>query len=69
MIFLDIPDKNKPAVAKFLIYLSVVGVVLAVIGALGTDLYLASTQWMLVAIILAIWGIYMLVEAYLRKNR
>lgn len=66
---MDIPDKNKPAVAKLLMYLSVVCVVLAGVGAAGNDLFLASTQWMLVSIILAIWGIYMLVEAYLRKNR
>lgn len=55
--------------AKLLIYLSVVGVVLAAIGAAGNDLYLASTQWLLIAIILSIWGVYMLVEAFLRKNR
>jgi hypothetical protein len=66
---LDIEDKNKPAVAKLLIYLSVVGVVLAGIGATGNDLFLASTQWLLIAIILSVWGIYILVEAFLSKNR
>jgi len=66
---LDIPDKNKPAVAKLLIYLSVVSVILAAVGAAGNDLYLASTQWLLIAIILSIWGVYILVEAYLRMNR
>lgn len=66
---MDIADKNKPAVAKLLIYLSVVGVVLAGVGATGNDLYLASTQWMLISIILAIWGVYMLVEGYLRSGR
>ena len=66
---MDFADKNKPAVAKVLVYLSVVCVILAAIGATGNDLYLASTQWLLIAIILAIWGIYMLVEGYLRMNR
>lgn len=66
---LDIEDKNKPAIAKILVYLSVVCVVLAVIGAMGSDLYLASTQWMLIGIILGVWGVYILVEAYLRLNR
>jgi len=38
-------------------YLSVVAVVLAFVGALGTDLWLASTQWVLVAAVLAIWSV------------
>lgn len=66
---MDIADKNKPAVAKLLIYLSVVCVVLAGVGSTGNDLYLASTQWLLISIILGIWGIYMLVEGYLRTSR
>lgn len=66
---MDIEDKNKPAVAKLLIYLSVVCVILASIGATGNDLFLASTQWLLIAIILSVWGIYILVEAFLSKNR
>ena len=65
---MDIADKNKPAVAKVFVYLSVVCVVLAIIGATGNDLFLASTQWLLVGIILSIWGVYLLVEAYLRTN-
>jgi len=65
---LDLADKNKPAIAKMLIYLSVVCAVLAGIGATGNDLYLASTQWMLVGITFSAWGIYMLVEAYLRMD-
>ncbi len=65
---MDIDDKNKPAVAKLLIYLSVICFILALIGATGNDLYLASTQWMLVGIILASWGIYVLVEAFMRIN-
>ena len=66
---MDIEDKNKPAVAKLLVYLSVICFVLAIIGATGSDLYLASTQWMLVGIMLASWGTYILVEAFLRINR
>lgn len=40
-------------------YLSVLAALLAVIGALGLDLWLASTQWMIVAAVLAIWAIYL----------
>ena len=65
---MDFADKNKPVIAKLLIYLSVVSVVLAGIGATGNDLYLASTQWMLFGIILSVWGVYLLVEAYLRMG-
>lgn len=65
---MDFADKNKPAIAKLLVYLSVVSAVLAGIGATGNDLYLASTQWMLIGIILSVWGVYLLVEGYLRMS-
>ena len=35
-----------------------VSVVLAAIGYLGTDIWLASTQWLLVAAVLALFGVY-----------
>ena len=38
--------------------LSIIAVILSVIGALGTDLWLASTQWVLIAAVLAIYGLY-----------
>jgi len=60
-------DKDKPMLSKVLFFLSVVSVVLAVIGAIGTDIYLASTQWLLVAAVLGIWAIYLLVEAEFRS--
>lgn len=37
---------------------STLAVFLAAIGWLGTDVWLASTQWLLVAICLAAWGVY-----------
>jgi hypothetical protein len=51
--------KQRRNLSQALIYGSVVGVTLSVIGMLGTDLYLASTQWLLVGTLLAIWGIYL----------
>jgi len=42
-----------------LIVLSLIAVILSIIGALGTDLWLASTQWVLVAGVLAIWAVYL----------
>jgi len=40
-------------------YLSVLATILAAIGALGLDLWLASTQWLIVAAVLAVWSIYL----------
>jgi pheromone shutdown protein TraB len=62
-----IRDKDKPMASKFLMLLSVISVVLAIVGAVGTDFYLASTQWLLVAGVLAAWGVYLLLEAEYRS--
>lgn len=56
-------SKDKLAAGKVLFYFSIVCVILAFIGALGTDLWLASTQWMLVGLTAAIWGVFVLIEA------
>lgn len=61
--------KNKLALGKVLIYLSVACVILALIGALGSDLWLASTQWMLVGLTSAIWGVFVLIEAEFRMKK
>lgn len=60
-------DKDKPMASKILMILSVISVVLAIAGALGSDFYLASTQWLLVAGVLAAWGVYLLLEAEYRS--
>lgn len=56
-------NKNKLAVGKVLIYASIVCVMLALIGALGADIWLASTQWLLVGLVLSTWGVFVLIEA------
>jgi len=38
---------------------SVISVVLAAIGFMGSDIWLASTQWLLVASVLALFGVYL----------
>jgi len=50
--------KNK-AVSQICFYLSLLAVILAVIGSFGTDIWLASTQWVLVAAVLGVWAIYL----------
>lgn len=48
--------KKAPEV---LIGLSIICVILSVIGAFAGDLWLASTQWILIAGVLAIWAVYL----------
>lgn len=62
-------NKDKLAIGKALIYASIVCVILALIGALGTDLWLASTQWMLVGLTAAIWGVFVLIEAEFKMKK
>lgn len=44
--------------SKALISASLVAIVLAGVGYLGTDIWLASTQWLLAASVLAALGVY-----------
>lgn len=60
-------DKDKPMVSRLLMFGSVAAVVLSILGALGVDLYLASTQWLLVSGVMAAWGVYLLLEAEFRS--
>lgn len=45
-------------VSVVLMVLAVAAVVMAGVGSLGYDLWLASTQWLLVAAVLALFGVY-----------
>ena len=49
---------SKEQLSDGLIALSVLSIILAVIGAFGYDLWLASTQWLLIAIVLTAYGLY-----------
>jgi hypothetical protein len=51
--------KGKTSLAKYLMYLAVLSVLLAAEGWIGPDIWLASTQWLLVALVLAAFGIYL----------
>jgi hypothetical protein len=44
--------------SQFFLAGAFVSVILAAVGWLGTDIWLASTQWLLVAIVLALFGTY-----------
>lgn len=62
-------DKDKLFWSKILMLGSLGALALAVSGSMGSDIYLASTQWMLVAIALGVWAIYCLVEAQFKLRK
>ena len=51
--------KDMILVSKVLMFGSLAAVVLSAIGYLGTDIWIASTQWLLVAAVLALFGTYL----------
>lgn len=54
--------KNWRLLSKVLIILALVAVVAAAWGFLFSDIWLASTQWLLIAIVLAAFGLYTRME-------
>jgi len=50
--------KDREGLSKLLMMLAALSIILAAIGYLGTDIWLASTQWLLVAAVLALFGVY-----------
>lgn len=62
-----IRDKDKPMAARVLVVFSVLCVLLAIMGAVGRDYFLASTQWLTVAGVLGVWAVYLLLEAEFRS--
>jgi len=51
--------KAKEKLSGYLIYFALAAVGLAGLGYLGRDIWLASTQWLLVATVLILFGIYL----------
>lgn len=45
-------------ISQLAFWLSAVAIILAFVGALGKDLWLASTQWVLIGAVLAIWSVF-----------
>ncbi len=50
---------NKEMFSKILIWGAVLAVLLSVVGWLSRDIWLASTQWLLIAAVLTLFGIYL----------
>lgn len=55
--------KDKKLLSQILMATALISVVLAGLGYLGTDIWLASTQWLLVAAVLALFGVYLRMDA------
>ena len=51
--------KDLRLVSQILMGGAAVSVLLAGLGYTGTDIWLASTQWLLVAAVLALFGVYL----------
>ena len=54
--------KDIKKISKVLMIGAIVAVVLSAIGYTGTDIWIASTQWLLVAAVLALFGVYLKVS-------
>lgn len=53
-------DKRvKLDLSKYLMYGAVIAVLFSAEGWLGTDIWLASTQWLLVASVLGLFAVYL----------
>lgn len=50
---------TKTNLSKYMMYGAVLAVLLAAEGWLGPDIWLASTQWLLVAAVLGLFAIYL----------
>jgi hypothetical protein len=55
---LKIKKKDWRLISQVLVGGSVICVILAAVGYTGSDIWLASTQWLLVAAVLAVFGLY-----------
>ena len=51
--------KDLALLSQVLMGGSVVAILLAGVGYLGTDIWLASTQWLLVAVVMGLFGVYL----------
>jgi len=51
--------KDMKMYSQVLMGASLVAVALAAFGYMGVDIWLASTQWLLVAAVLALFGVYL----------
>lgn len=51
--------KNKELASKIFMFGAIVSVLFSMSGWIGSDIWLASTQWLLVGAVLALFSIYL----------
>jgi hypothetical protein len=56
---MKLDKKKKASLSKYLIWGAILAVLLAAEGWVGPDIWLASTQWLLVALVLVAFAIYL----------
>jgi hypothetical protein len=54
-----INKKSSLLLSQILMASSTVSVILSAVGYLGSDIWLASTQWLLVAAVFGLFGVYL----------
>lgn len=59
----NIKKKDWNMLSQVLMGGAVISVLLAAVGYLGTDIWLASTQWLLIAAVLSLFGVYARLES------
>ncbi|OGM82461.1 hypothetical protein A2422_03780 [Candidatus Woesebacteria bacterium RIFOXYC1_FULL_31_51] len=55
----DMKKKDSAKLSKFLMIGALLGVMFSFIGYFGLDIWLASTQWLLVSAVMALFGVYL----------
>jgi len=53
-----VKKKDLKQISNYLMSASILSVIFAGIGYIGLDIWLASTQWLLVGLVLALFGVY-----------
>lgn len=56
---MKLDKRNKEMLSKVLIGGAIVSIMLSIAGWLGRDIWLASTQWLLITAVLVLFGIYL----------
>lgn len=56
---MKLDKRSKGTLSQAAIGGAVIAVILSAVGWLGPDIWLASTQWLLVAAVLSLFGVYL----------
>lgn len=60
---MELKKKDWQTLSRGSMFLSLLAIIFAAWGFMGSDLWLASTQWLLIAVVLAVFGLYSRMES------